>query len=81
MLNVGDRVLILSNDYDEPGEPSAYSFEGERGVIKNIKDVPLISTTVKVYEVELLNQEKHKFLTESPEMHTWPFYAEELARV
>lgn len=80
-FEVGDKVVIGKTDFDEDNELAETQFEGETGTVSETKTVPTFRGEMTLYEVVLDNKVKHEACAGNSEVHSWPFYEEELKKL
>lgn len=78
-FEIGDKVVIGQTEFDEPDEREETRFEGEAGVVVDTHLVPTFENgLMRIYEVTLNNRVKHEACAGNTEVHSWPFYEDEL---
>ena len=77
-FHVGDIVRIVENGFDEPVEPVGPLFKGQLGEVKAVRTR---QGSIYDYEIILLDQEFHTFISGGDEVFHWPFFEDELELV
>jgi hypothetical protein len=80
-FQVGDIVRIIENEFDEPVtsvEPLGIFFKGQLGEVKAVR---MRLGVIYDYEINLLDQAFHTYVSGGDGDFNWPFFEDELELV